>query len=166
MPIYDLRDDAPRYVAEALKVLGHNWVDRDELSDAYDPPKPNNMTDVRVELQKLNGYHFDDVDAKSELILEAIESIMRNNCGAVEWEDDDFQRCRLADGADPDSLVDSYERPLIRGPILPDLFTPESGKWADNLRSYTRDGLKELRESMAAVGWLSSSPPSPTSTAW
>ena len=136
-------------------MIGHNWAEVSELVDAYDPPRPNNMTEIKAEVREnsLSGGRVDDYDAKEELIREAIDRIVSDNHDAVEWNED-FDACRLVDGVDADTLVDFNDRPLIRGPVLPDLFSPETGAWIQNLRSYLPEGLKELRDSMQAVGWL------------
>ena len=49
--IYDLRGDAPRYVIEAM-VAAKRPLSSYELADHYDPPKPNNMAELRSDYRE------------------------------------------------------------------------------------------------------------------
>ncbi len=152
MTVHDLRDDAPRYVAEALKITAHNWMTLDDLAGNYTLPRPNNLADLRDEIRAdLGAGPLDDHEVRAWLIRDAVGRIGYEN-DTIE-HDEDHETFRLAAGIEADTLRLDGE-PLIRGRKLPDLFTPGSGAWVDNLRSYVPEGLKELRESMQNLGWL------------
>jgi hypothetical protein len=161
-PAHDLRDDAPRYVAEALKITGREWVEVSDLVANYDPPRPNNLNsaELRAEVRHDNGWPtnepVDAYTAKDWLIRDALERIGGDGIEwkDIEWEDD---RCRLAEGVDVDTLVLDGE-PLIRGRVLPDLFDPETGEFADNIRTPNPEGYDELRWSMETFGYLPGHP--------
>jgi hypothetical protein len=152
MPTYDLRDDAPRYIAEALKITGQKWITASDLALGYDLPRPNNLADIKAEIRHDTGAPAgDEYDVTEQLIYDALERICRDNPNAVE-NSEDYESYRLADGVDADTLqIDGAK--LIRGRTLPDLFTPETGLWADNIRSFSPEGLTELRQSMEQFGW-------------
>ncbi|MGO9032220.1 hypothetical protein [Mycobacterium sp.] len=160
--VHDLEDDRARYLAEALKIAGHDWVELDTLADNYTLPKPNNLAelreDIKDELGQTSG-KLDEHDAKRWLIRRAVVDINADNPGAIEigttgdFFYDGTRPFRLAEGVDVDTLKVRGEL-LIQPPKLPDLFNPETGKWRENVRSYTAEGFKELRESMRQLGWL------------
>jgi hypothetical protein len=51
---YDLNDDAPRYVIEALIPVDRP-LSSDDLADNYDPPKPNNLAELSNEYRDESG---------------------------------------------------------------------------------------------------------------
>ena len=166
---YDLNDDAPRYVIEALIRAGRP-LDLDELADNYIPPKPNDMADVKAGLRD-GSAAVSNYDANHWLIENAIEEINRHNRDYVVENDkaggDDEEYIeevlvhgekwcyRLADGVDVDKLVWYNDEPLVQKSTLPDLFSPETGLWADNFGRGDIDEKKdkELIQSLKNFGW-------------
>jgi hypothetical protein len=150
----DLRDDAPRYVAEALKKTGHEFVAIDDLVDNYALPRPNNLPDLRDEIRgdlAQSVGKLEDHDVKRWLIRDAVQRIDQQS-DALE-HDENGEKLPLTEDVDIDT-VDLDGEPLIRRRVLPDLFDPQTGPWANNIRTYSTEGLKELRESMTEFGWL------------
>ena len=156
--IYDLNDDAPRYIIEALMAVDRPLSSYD-LADNYDPPKPNNMAELKSDCRNetLGAGRIDIRDVKQWLIENAITEINAGNNSpdhdGVIILDEESGGYRLADGVDANQLQVGGE-PLVRARALPDLFTPETGLWANNVRSFSAEGLKELCESMGQLGWL------------
>ena len=70
---YDLNDDAPRYVIDALSTVGRPLHTTD-LADNYIPPTPNNLASVRAELRDGSRQVTND-EARRHLIENAIEEI-------------------------------------------------------------------------------------------
>jgi|GEM_PF-3875846 len=166
----DLYDDAARFVAEALK--GRKWVALDDLAENYTPPRPNNMADIQSEFKKAEGVRLTIAETKDRLIREAVDEI---NLGAREpiiLRDDDTDAVRFADGVDPDSLTEGTGKPLIPPRELDDLFDPETGVFAGNIRAAldpkdakdakdAKDEEKaddELRWSMTTYGYWDDKP--------
>ena len=155
---YDLNDDAPRYVIEALMGVDRPLSSYD-LADNYDPPKPNNMAELRSDYrdETLGAGRIDNHDVKQWLIENAITEINAGNDSPDQNNviilDEESGEYRLADGVDVKQLQIGGEL-LIRGPVLPDLFSPKTGSWSENIRSFEPEKLKELRESMEQFGWL------------
>src|SRR6476620_10840479 len=133
---YDLNDDAPRYVIEALMAVDRPLSSYD-LADNYDPPKPNNLAELRNEYRDESGDvgRIGDYDVKEWLIVNAAQEINDCNDGPEQGDsiivDEQSDGYRLADGVYANQLQVGGER-LIRTRALPDLFTPETGVWADN----------------------------------
>jgi hypothetical protein len=155
-PIHDLEDDAPRFVIEALKAVAPEKVDVDALADSYDPPRPNNMTEIRSMYNEGRDRddRLDTDQTKSELIQDSVRLINALN---REIADPVIELIgysyRLADGVDTAALVDREGQPLIPQPVLAGLFDPETGAFAENIRTPNPEGYTELRESMKAFGW-------------
>jgi ParB-like chromosome segregation protein Spo0J len=157
-PRHDLKDDAPRYVIEALKARAPEWVNFDELVCNYDPPRPNNMAELRGDLAHDVGYSVTNERVKEDLIEEAIHDVnYYNDHKAIEADPDDATNYRLADGVDVEALQ-WCDNPLFPKPVMAGLFDPETGAFADNIRTPNPEGYKELRESMEALGWVSQFP--------
>jgi hypothetical protein len=170
--VHDLTDDAPRYVAAALKAVGPAGATIYDLIDNYKPPSPNNMTDLLADERR--GRSADDrptsYDVKEMLIIQAIDDINLANPDKILDDDgestggdvidhpsfrqEDGDTWRFADGVDPDTLVDARGEPLLPEPVLGGLFDPETGAWAQNIRTPNPEGFGELRESMSEFGWL------------
>ena len=171
--VHRLEDDAPRYVIEVLSKVGP--LDADDLASHYDPPKPNDLADVRESLRD-GPRQATNYEAKFYLIEDAIEEINRHNRDYVietdkvdEDEDEDDEeiieevliqdgkgRWQLADGVDVDKLVLRNGEPLIsKSQPLPDLFSPEAGLWNDNFGRGDIDPKKdrELIQSLREFGW-------------
>ncbi len=155
--VHRLQDDAPRYVVAAL--TAHGPQDLDALADNYVPPKPNDMAELKSDYRNetLDAGRIDNHDVKQWLIENAITEINAGNNSpdhdGVIILDEESGGYWLADGVNANQLQVGGE-PLVRARALPDLFTPETGLWADNVRSFSTQGLKELRESMGQLGWL------------
>jgi hypothetical protein len=156
--LHDLRDDAPRYVAEALKVTGHEWVTLDTLIEHYILPRPNNLADLRDEIRadlEQPVRRLEDSDIKGWLILDAMKRIGFQS-DAIEYDEDEGA-CRLAEGVDADT-VELDGEPLIRQPVLGDPFNPDTGIFGHNVRTPKPDGYEELRQSMREFGYLPGHP--------
>jgi hypothetical protein len=126
MPDVHLRDDARRYVVEALKATAPEWVSIDKLAEDYEPPKPNKVVDVRGEVrEEEGGGNPASFDVKLWLIYRAVDDINFANQTAHDViEHDEGGDCRLADGVDPDTLQIDGEHPAPElatvEPIPPD----------------------------------------------
>jgi transposase len=155
---HDLRDDAPRYVAKALNTVAPDWVAMADLVEHYDPPKPNNMTELQSDAKRAEGKRPTVVRMKERLIGEAVDDINLATDQPVIVHDEDEDAYRLAEGVDANTLkLDG--KPLICEPALPDLFDPETGVWRENIRIPSdAKAEKELRESMLAFGYLPDHP--------
>jgi ParB-like chromosome segregation protein Spo0J len=153
----DLYDDSTRYVAEALKAVAPKMVSVEQLVENYDVPEPNNWNEVRGTVQSELGRPPTGDDVKEKLIRDAIGMIASQNPDALACDpaddEDEFEECRLADGVDADDLMFGGEPLIRRGRVLPDLFSPGTGAWLENIRTPNPQGFKELRESMQAFGW-------------
>ena len=154
-------------MTEALKVLGHDWVEIDILATNYTLPKPNNLSDFREDIRKESDWGkgdgpLDDFTIARWLISNAIQTINFAN-PRPEFEDTDAiefggtydDSIRLTARVEADDLKLNGQ-PLILKQKLPDLFNPQTGKWRENIRSYDRESLAdtELFKSMQQFGWL------------
>jgi hypothetical protein len=111
--IHDLTEDAPRYVAAALKAVGAAGAEIYALVDNYKPPSPNNMSELVADERR--GRSADDrpnvAEVKESLIINAIDEINQRNRAAndgydvIEEDLADEGVWRFADGVDPDALV-------------------------------------------------------------
>ena len=78
---YDLNDDAPRYVIEALVAVDRP-LSSTHLADSYDPPKPNNMADIKKGMRDdFRDGQITNFEAKEHLIIEAVSMINHWNRG-------------------------------------------------------------------------------------
>ena len=163
-PQYDLTDDAPRYVVEALAAIREQdparTVDSDDLATNWVLPKPNNYIELRGEyadeaMQKKS--ETDEYSVKEWLIENAISDINANNGGT-------YQDVILGEPDGPwrlDGDIDIASLQLRGEPMfrksLPNLFGPE-GLWRENIRAidFNPDGDKddrELLDLMRENGW-------------
>ena len=103
--VHDLEDDAPRYVAEALKITGRDWVSVDTLIDNYDLPRPNNIDEIRASMRGsvLGSERPTVYDVTCWLIREALSTIKYANEWGLEVTEDE-QRYRLAEDTDAEDL--------------------------------------------------------------
>ena len=168
---YDLTEDAPRYVVEALAAVREQdpkqTVDSLELASNWVLPRPSNYIEMRAlyadEMDEKRSEVGED-SVKEWLINSAINDVNANNDNylvngepistgdsEVIQDDDDKGNYRLADGVDIHALKLRGE-PLLPKTVPTDLFAP-GGKWADISRSYDPAKLGPLRDSMEALGW-------------
>ena len=164
---YDLNDDAPRYVIEALMAVDRPLSSYD-LADNYDPPKPNNMADIKSGMR--DGFHdgqITNLEAKEHLMTEAVSVINYWNRDHVHddirldeviLDEERRDNYELADGVDVNALVGRDGQPLIRKSVLGDPFNPETGMFANNIRTPNPEGYGGLRESMEEFGYLPGHP--------
>ena len=164
-PPYDLTEDAPRYVAEALQAIrdtkGNDaTVDLSDLAANYIPPRPSNVTDLKKDFARSlldrPGEPVDDQEFKEWLIENAISDINYQNGNLLPYdpviiEESKTNEYRLTEGVDIHALM-LHREPLLPKTVPTDLFAP-GGKWANNSRSYDPAKLGQLRESMQATGW-------------
>lgn len=126
--IVDLRDHAPRYVGAAFKTLAGRSVSVNILAANYDPPKPNNLRQLKKDM----GEH-DAHDLKIHLITDVLEYAHSDGYSyadagmAFRYDDAAADEWSLADGVDI-AAVTYEDQLLIRKPVLPDLFDPAFGR--------------------------------------
>jgi hypothetical protein len=162
---YDLNDDAPRYVVEALAAVRDTkgkdaTVDLSDLAANYIAPRPSNITELKKDFARESAQPNDPVDDhefKEYLIYNAISDVNYQNNDLLPYDpvilgiENDDNNFRLADDVDISKLK-LHREPLLPKTVPTDLFAP-GGKWANNSRSYDPAKLGQLRESMQATGW-------------
>ena len=115
------------------------------------------MTVLVATLRKDSGDKAVDYHAtKIHLITDVLEYARTKDGGKAFAYDEDDATWRLIDefGEPVDIARVKYgDHLLIRPRTVPDLFNREIGAWREGSRSFTPEGLKDLRTSMQTFGW-------------